>query len=240
MHPDNNINPENELPNFPASFSKMKGNNPFAVPENYFENLSDRILSEIENSEELKALSPFLSKIEKTNPFKIPENYFFNKQSGENFTERILKNFSQEELNGFLTTLSGTQKKNPFSIPENYFENLVERINQKAGLKQEAKIISLRSDFRKYKYFALANAACIAAIFILYFYYPTSHSRNEKNLFVSADDISNSNYFEEIDESTLIEEINENDMNDNSGENNGIEDYLIDNGIDENTIINEL
>ena len=189
MNLNDNISEENKDEDLLSSLSDKRKKNPFAVPENYFEELAGKILLKIENSEELKSLSPTLSQIEKKNPFKVPENYF--------------------------------------SVLE-------------SSVRKDAKIIPIGHFFKKNKYSAIAVAAGIAAIISFYFYYPGSGSLQEKELFVSADDISNSMYFHEIDESIIIEEINGNFGEGASHKNNEIEDYLIDNDIDENTLINEL
>ena len=268
MNQDDNINAESEFQDFSFPFSEMRVKNPFAVPENYFETLPGIILSRIEHARELKALSPTLSQIEKKNPFKVPDGYFNNPpDSKENPADRLKESPSSllsisERKNPFiipenyfdhlsdaiqnkilLNATSGplsSIKKEDFKTPENYFENLSGRINQRISENKEAKVISIRDYYNKFKYSAIAVAASIAAIISIYLYYPENNSLNERPQYVSAEDISNSLYFRDIDESTIIAEINDNSPEDISNEEKDMEDYLIDNDIDEITIINEL
>lgn len=260
MKTNNNIQDENEERDFSIPFSELKEKNPFCLPYGYFENSLNDILSKIETLEDLKPLSATLLKIEKKNPFKIPENYFekltnkiqnkiaqkskiiSNKYSipdkyFENLAERISEKIIEKEI---LNSVSGLEKKNPFLVPENYFENFINRISEKIPAKKEATIISIGIYLKKYKYSAVAIAAAVAALIALYLFYPSSTSMQKRELFVSAEDISNSLYFQEIDEATIIDEINVNSFKEVPNKNNFIEDYLIDNDIDENTIINEL
>lgn len=251
--------------------SELKGfgnNNPFSVPENYFESLPGKILARIEAAREIKALSPTLSQIEKKNPFRVPENYFNAEAlSEENLSEKIrAKICSGDELEA--------STKNPFKIPESYFDGLQEKIQRKIEQKEgslvllplektdfkippsyfehlpgrinqriserEAKTISFRNYYNKYKYSAIAVAAAVAAIIAMYFFYPSSPGINEREMFVSADEISNSFYLQEIDEATLIEEISESSLEEISDQETPVEEYLLENGIDEIILIDEL
>jgi hypothetical protein len=60
---------DDELENNAPGLSKMKKENPFSVPENYFESLADNIQQKINSI-------PELERINKENPFQVPENYF--------------------------------------------------------------------------------------------------------------------------------------------------------------------
>ena len=83
----------------------------YKAPEQYFEELPQRILNLAKASE---------------NPFKLPENYF------ETFSQKVLQkvqasennNSVLEELKEIAPTLSTISKTNPYSVPENYFESL--------------------------------------------------------------------------------------------------------------------
>lgn len=257
-------NIENENPELKGS----ENNNPFSVPEGYFENLAGKILARIETAREIKALSPTLSQIEKKNPFRVPENYFKGEEfSEENLSEKIrakiysgegLKSSTKnpfkiperyfdelpEKIQREIEQKEGSPvllpvRKKDFKIPQNYFENLPGHINQKI-IGKEAKIISFRSYYNKYKYSAIAVAAAVAAIIALYVFYPSFPGINEREMFVSAEEISNSFYLQEIDEATLIEEISESSLDDISDQETPVEEYLIENGIDEIILIDEL
>lgn len=95
--------------------------NPFLVPDNYFENSEEQILA-------IAKLSS--TKTEET--FKVPERYF------ENMNAEIL---SQSNLNK-------ASQENGFNIPESYFDELSANILEKTIGNKQAKII--RFSFIKY------------------------------------------------------------------------------------------
>ncbi len=236
------------------NFSDKKKQNPFSVPGSYFDKLSEKIAEKISDTEELKQLSPTPSEIKKENHFSVPENYFenlpekiaekievynlsFEKSNPFKLPENYFENLTDEIESKVTAQNFDVKKSGAFNVPENYFENLSEIIQSKVSQKQRAKIISLNEYFGKYKYSAMAVAASLAVLISLYFYFSPSDSVSKKQLYVSAEDISNSFYFEEIDETVLIEELNENSL---PNPNSDIENYLIENDVGENTIISEL
>ena len=65
-------NPNIEDTNFENEFSSLNGMNainPFQVPDHYFEELPDKIMSSINSLPDFESVS-------KVNPFTVPENYF--------------------------------------------------------------------------------------------------------------------------------------------------------------------
>jgi len=60
---------DDELENTAPGLSKMKKENPFRIPENYFDSLAENIQKKISETSDLERMS-------KENPFQVPENYF--------------------------------------------------------------------------------------------------------------------------------------------------------------------
>jgi hypothetical protein len=76
MNPDNNINDSEDLTGKAPGFNRSGTNNPFGPGNDYFENFQNKIMSRVEEYEELHIQAPFLSNIPKYNPFDIPVGYF--------------------------------------------------------------------------------------------------------------------------------------------------------------------
>src|SRR5436853_7680437 len=60
---------DDELEKMAPKLSKLKRENPFRVPDNYFDSLADNI------QQKINAL-PHLEKMSNENPFAVPEGYF--------------------------------------------------------------------------------------------------------------------------------------------------------------------
>jgi len=97
-----------------VSIKHVNANNPFTVPDGYFDELSDRIAASIK-LDELKSKKPLTG-------FTVPENYFEelnnNIQSRVNI-EKVLNN----ETTGF-------------TVPENYFEELNTQITSRIFIEE--------------------------------------------------------------------------------------------------------
>ena len=67
---------QSELSAISPLLAEMPKNNPFAAPEGYFNQFSNRILAKIESQEtEKETLSPLLQSLKKDNPFTVPPDY---------------------------------------------------------------------------------------------------------------------------------------------------------------------
>ncbi len=148
--------------------SNQSKENPFRVPDLYFEDQQERLHSAI-FAEDLKLKVP-------TAIFDVPENYF------ENLTNQIISVVKLEEMRAQQEPLTKSnaffeeqqniiaarvkinefaEKGRGFTVPKNYFEELTDRINQKTGIKTVQQTGKVRSLFTRaaWKY---ATAACIA------------------------------------------------------------------------------
>lgn len=103
---------------------KNKENNPFSLPEGYFNSFSKKMMLKIELAEELKEFK-ILSSIDKTLPFTTPDNYFAGSEV-------------KAELSAY-PKLSAVEKKNAYATPELYFETSAEAIKTKIEIAEELK-----------------------------------------------------------------------------------------------------
>ena len=164
------------------SLAAMGKNNPFTVPNNYFESVEEIVHSNI-----------FLDGLkEKANnrDFAVPQDYF------ESLTERIETNIRLSEL---------PIAANTFAVPENYFESLQGRISDRIAAEAPQKVAKIVPLWRRslVKY---ASAACFVLIasFGAYFY------QNSSTIPVTQTqpaDLSSEQMLYDIDESTIIEHL---------------------------------
>ncbi|MVN20950.1 hypothetical protein [Mucilaginibacter arboris] len=163
-----NENTENTdwLNDYPALKNQSR-ENPFRVPENFFEEQQERIHAAIYADE--------LSKKLPSAGFIIPDGYF------KNMEEQILSVVKLEEIRPTETYIKSDQffeeqqsiiaarikineyaeNGSGFTVPDNYFNDLTNRIIQKTGIKEVQQPAKVRSLFTRaaWKY---ATAACIA------------------------------------------------------------------------------
>ncbi|MDF2435066.1 MAG: hypothetical protein JWP44_4697 [Mucilaginibacter sp.] len=134
----NDIENKEWLNDYP-SLKKVNKNNPFIVPEGYFDELGMRIMSGIKLND-FKNKMPF-------DGFVVPENYF--EELSGNIQSRInIENALHAENTGFIVPenyfeelSSNIQSRvniedalntdTPFTVPENYFEELNAGINSR-------------------------------------------------------------------------------------------------------------
>ncbi|TCD07071.1 hypothetical protein EZ449_14875 [Pedobacter frigidisoli] len=193
----------------PALAARVKSN-PFSVPDGYFENCDEAILSNI-----------FLDGLkQKTSDksFEVPQNYF------EELTERIETQIAIAEM---------PKPEASFAVPENYFDNLQLRIYNKISIaepKREAKVIPLwRRNIVRY-----ASAACfvLMASFGVYFYQNGSSAPVSQ---VQSAELMNEQMLYDIDESTIIDHLEAqnttpaNTINTTSASDTEMENYILSN-----------
>jgi len=131
-------------------------NNPYSVPEGYFDSLAASVLAKIKGEtpvsvmEELVQLSPLLAGIPKKMPYAVPEDYF---QSNIN----SLKAFTSESEESLV--LSFIEKEMPYEVPSGYFANISEQVLEKVA-SQGAKVVPIG----KRRWMRLAVAAAVTGI----------------------------------------------------------------------------
>ncbi|HSV10131.1 MAG TPA: hypothetical protein VLI68_05140 [Hanamia sp.] len=143
----------NELKTISPLLTSLQKVNVFKVPDNYFEDLDQRI-----------STSVFLHQDEKNASQKIPAGYF------DSLSDRILSKIKNEntenaieEIKQISPALHYLKEETIFTVPENYFDNLSNEIVEKIHGKN-AKIISLNFAKKWWKYAAAAVITGIIAI----------------------------------------------------------------------------
>jgi hypothetical protein len=142
-----NENWQNEAPKLAA----MERNNPFIVPEGYFEEMHKQVQAQI-SIHQLDKRQDF---------FKVPDEYF------DSLTDQIMSQVKLEQL-------VGSADGEVFSLPENYFESLEDKINEKIGItaQEPSRVRKPASSWITY-----AAAACITAVLTFGIYtYRTSNT----------------------------------------------------------------
>jgi hypothetical protein len=118
--------------------------NSFAVPENYFDTLSDRLIAKIEFKTELEEF-PELSRISKKAGFELPDGYFKTKENSLEY-QYELSVFGQ--LKKIKAELKGIEK-------EEYFETLDKKLASRIELASELKDFNLLSAIEKKNNYAV-------------------------------------------------------------------------------------
>jgi hypothetical protein len=132
------------LDEYPA-LKKVSESNPFTVPAGYFEELDERIISNVK-LDELKTTIP-------ADGFTLPENYF--EQLSNNIKSRIAveavlntddsgftipENYFEQLSNNIqsrITVETALNTENPgFTVPEGYFENLTSQIQSRVFVEE--------------------------------------------------------------------------------------------------------
>jgi hypothetical protein len=145
---------QDELNELNASLS-ANSNNPYSVPEGYFDGLAASVLAKIKGEtplpavEELAQLSPFLAGISKRMPYAVPENYFQSNVKG-------LSAFTSESEESLV--LSFIEKEMPFEVPKGYFANVPDQVLEKIS-NQSARVVLM-----KRKWMRMAAAALVAGV----------------------------------------------------------------------------
>lgn len=146
-----------ELREISIVVASIKKTNVFKVPDNYFENLAEKITVHTLLNGEEKVSAETL---------KVPEGYF------DNLSEQVLAKIKKEESNtsGEFAVLSSLKDKNVFTVPEGYFENLSETILTKVN-QPEAKVIPISRAKSWWKYAAAAVVTGAIAVSSLQIFY---------------------------------------------------------------------
>lgn len=88
---------DDELEKRTNGLSELKKENPFKVPDQYFDSLPNQIMDKIETL-------PDLQRINKTNPYRVPEGYFDSIPAS--VQQRILEEKNKKSIFRGLTSIS--------------------------------------------------------------------------------------------------------------------------------------
>lgn len=218
---DNIPNDFDNLERYAPSLFKIKKENPFSVPANYFDTLPEMVMA-------AKAVENInIATLVNNN---VPEGYFDS-----------LPSFIQSQA-----ILSDIKKENPFVVPANYFDYLPARIQEKVHAKKTSWIDSiLEKLFSPRLAYALSITILLTAAGIYYF------NQNEKIIEnnVALSELNKTELIETAndiipDENFIIDELTAEGIDPSESENktnsDEIENYLIENNVDINTLIKEM
>jgi hypothetical protein len=137
--------------------------------------------------------------------------------------------------------LKNMSRENPFKPPDGYFDSFPSIISERIASDKSNSgwVIFLQHVFRPKYVVAMIVFSTVLTSGVIYFNQHTTVTNSE--IILSYDDLSNSNYIDQIDENDLIDAYNSNVETEKSNESNSeIENYLIDNQTDISTLENEL
>lgn len=219
-----------ELREISPVLASIKKINVFTVPENYFDNLAEKITVYSFLNQEKK---PEVQNIQ-----HVPEGYFntLSDQILSKIKSEEARNAS-EEFDKLFPVLFSLKDKNVFKVPDGYFDNLSENILKKAS-QPAAKVVSISNEKSWWRYAAAAVVTAAIAITSLQifnsqgieknnsatlasnqlpdyiktsFQYKTPQQLDEGIASLSADEIAN--YLEKtgsiMDNELLIKDVNE-------------------------------
>lgn len=184
----------------------------FKVPEDYFEQLPDRIESRIAlESEALESNILSTDAIKSKQPFEVPNNYF---ESLQNKIEAKIANLETEEeveLNPLIFS-----KKTPFQTPNRYFNELPTVVQGKVEAKNTKWIFKL--NWSPQVKWALAPAMILALAIGYIFFFNQNKDINTDELiaqvstddliaYLEASDISTDEILESIDLNNISNEL---------------------------------
>lgn len=209
---DENMDWELEVPHL----ARLPKKNPFGVPENYFNELSEQINKAV-----------FIDNLGKkeNQGFQVPENYF------EELSSQIESKIALDKIKALNAEAS-------FKVPENYFEKLNSSILSKTVNKVNSPKVLRLWQTNLFKY---ASAACFILLtaFGLYINQQSTPSQQTASI-----EVVNENLLYDIDESTILEHIQEQGNNAiatpvNITTNKEVEDYIL-NHFSSNDLSNNL
>jgi hypothetical protein len=164
-------NIQDELNGLNSNLPSRSEQNPFSVPEGYFDGLAASVMAKIKGQQQVSAtqeiaeLSPLLYGISRTMPYAVPANYF------QTTIEELPFLIGEDPKSAILTLVEGAT---PYEVPRGYFMDLPEQILERVTGSKTKVVPVVKS-----RWMRLAAAAMITGIIGLsgYFYF------NHKNGF---------------------------------------------------------
>lgn len=157
----------NELKEISPVVAQAGFENPYDVPQGYFDNFAAILLQRIKAGEastakeELETLSPLLSGLSKKTPFSAPAGYFDELTDNAVAGAKAI-DFVNGELENLSPLMSSLKGKNVYEVPAGYFEQLPAQMLQKAK-SQPAKVVSMNFTRKVVRY---AAAAVVAGLIV--------------------------------------------------------------------------
>lgn len=147
-----------------------------------------------------------------------------------------------DELKNEAPKLFSMEKKNPFIVPDNYFDSLTSKIQDRIAAEKKESFWSVLIKTVIQPKFAVPVLAsvCLVVVGIRFLYHPASITPPAQ-VAVTYEDLSKSDYINDIDEHVFVEALNKNAGNATSATTNAdIENYLIENNIEEGDLVKAL
>ena len=141
-----------ELSDLGSSLATAVSQNPYSVPETYFDGFAAEVLGIVRATD-------YLSTFTRQMPYQVPAGYF------EGMHERVMETIrnhadyqtSKEELESLSPLLSSLNKRPVYSVPQGYFESFNVSVKKE---KPEAKIVSIAGR----RWFRYAAAAVVTGV----------------------------------------------------------------------------
>lgn len=229
-------NKDIELAKIAPVLSGMSKENPYRVPEDYFDASSLNIMEAIQFETAYEEIeSPALSAIKKENVFVTPVDYF------EELSAQINSSINKLEIAGEAPVLASIKTTNAFEVPPAYFDNLASQIQFKIRKEEEQQSPGFWQQLAtlfKPQFAAPVVMGCL----VLWIGLRMNSSTSLKPVELSSNDASwamENSYLAQMDESLLIDALDENKLNDAPESNLETEDYLV-NNVDVSTLTEEL
>lgn len=171
---------DEELKDLAPTLFSISKTEEFSVPEGFFDELNDNLVSEVSDLQELEALAPLFSALPKNDLLLTPEGFFekfedkVTSQTGSSEPElTVPEGFFEKQAESLLEKSAQTDPD--LGIPETFFEEqhaaimaAVEEPEKKAG-----KVVN----FKRYRRAILSTAAAAAAVFVVLFAIPTEEEQ---------------------------------------------------------------
>ncbi len=151
-----------ELSELDSSLSELSFKKTYSVPDLYFDNLAEHIISRIKETEGTE-LNSTLQNIRNKNIFSTPDGYFDGLEEKIMDVIRMHADYqnANEEINAISPLLIGIPKNSTYQTPAGYFDKLAENINPGLNKVSQTKVVSLTSR----NWFRLAAAAVVIGFF---------------------------------------------------------------------------
>ncbi len=133
-----------ELKELAPTLASLERQNPFAVPEGYFQNLESAALERGLAADELAEMAPKLSSMEKLRPFSVSDNFF-----GELHESVMLRATNRLEDDVPSTSINEitAQQAQVFTVPEGYFNTLHQNIlNSLKDVEEDIELATIQTD----------------------------------------------------------------------------------------------
>ena len=182
---------EEELKELESSLPGAGIPGPFSVPEGYFQDLAELILSRIRTEQlsapaEIQSLSPLLASINRKMPYDLPSGYF------EQIPDAPVKEDPRSAI------LELVERVTPYEVPYDYFDELPARIIRK--VRPDASFISMRKNWMRVS----VAAVLLGLILVTGFFFLDSQNNQPVTVAAAMQNVSNQELEDFLKNSTVV------------------------------------